>query len=118
MPYASTRRANTPEQTVWFCVYKSTKTKCAIINSMAVQCAEVILKSLNMDLSCEAEKLMLSQFAEHEDVTKTCLYNFDPLKPHFYIVKLGCKGVYIIVLISAQKHSLWVHVRTASSRRF
>ena len=22
-------------------------------------------------------------------VTKTCLYNFDPLKPHFYIVKLG-----------------------------
>ena len=22
-------------------------------------------------------------------ITKTCLYNFDPLKPHFYIVKLG-----------------------------
>ena len=21
-------------------------------------------------------------------ITKTCLYNFDPLKPHFYIVKL------------------------------
>ena len=22
----------------------------------------------------------------------TCLYNFDPLKPHFYIVKLGFIG--------------------------
>ena len=32
---------------------------------------------------------------------KTCLYNFDPLKPHFYIVKLGFTGVYIIFLISA-----------------
>ena len=29
---------------------------------------------------------------------KTCLNNFDPLKPHFYIVKLGCTGVYIIFL--------------------
>ena len=25
-------------------------------------------------------------------------YNFDPLKPHFYIVKLGFTGVYIIFL--------------------
>ena len=33
---------------------------------------------------------------------KTYLYNFDPLKPHFYIVKLGFTGVYIINLISAQ----------------
>ena len=39
--------------------------------------------------------------------TKTCLYNFDPLKPHFYVVKLGFTGVYIIFLISAQKHRLW-----------
>ena len=29
---------------------------------------------------------------------ETCLYNFDPLKPHFYIVKLGFTGVYIIFL--------------------
>ena len=36
------------------------------------------------------------------DITKTRLYNFDPLKPHFYIVKLGLTGVYIIFLISAQ----------------
>ena len=43
------------------------------------------------------------------------LYNFDPLKPHFYIVKLGFAGVYIIFLISAQKHRLWVLIRTASA---
>ena len=34
-------------------------------------------------------------------IRKTCLYNSDPLKPHFYIVKLGFTGVYIIFLISA-----------------
>ena len=32
-------------------------------------------------------------------ITKTCLYIFDPLKPHFYIVY---PGVYIIFLIFAQ----------------
>ena len=51
-------------------------------------------------------------------ITKTRLYNFDPLQPHFYIVKLGFTGVHIIFLISAQKHRLWVLVRTASVRRF
>ena len=35
-------------------------------------------------------------------ITKTRLYNFDPLKPHFYIVKLGFTGVYIIFLNTAQ----------------
>ena len=41
---------------------------------------------------------------------KTCLYNFDPLKPHFYIVKVGFTELYIIFLISAKKHRLWVLV--------
>ena len=35
-------------------------------------------------------------------ITKTYLYNVDPLKPHFYIVKVGFTGVYINFLISAQ----------------
>ena len=50
-------------------------------------------------------------------IAKTYLYNFDPPKPHLYIyvVKLGFIVVYIISLISAQKHRLWVLVRTASS---
>ena len=37
-----------------------------------------------------------------QTITKTYRYNFDPLKPHFYIVKLEFRGVYIIFLISAQ----------------
>ena len=36
-------------------------------------------------------------------ITKTCLYNVEPLKPQFHIVKLGFTGVYIIFLIFAQK---------------
>ena len=36
-------------------------------------------------------------------ITKTYLYNFDPFQPHFYIVKLGFTGVYIIFLICARK---------------
>ena len=63
-------------------------------------------------------KTCLSKYIENLTITKTCLYNFDPLKPHFYIVKLGFTGVYIIFVISAQKHRLWVLVRTASMRQF
>ena len=33
------------------------------------------------------------------NITKTCLYNSDSLKPHFYRAKLGFTGVYIIFLI-------------------
>ena len=35
------------------------------------------------------------------DITKTRLYNFDPLIPHFYIVKLGLQGytLYFIFLL-------------------
>ena len=51
-------------------------------------------------------------------IKKTYLYNSDHLKPHFYTVKLGFTGVYINFLISAQKHRLWVLVRTASARWF
>ena len=41
-------------------------------------------------------------------ITKTYLYNFDPLTLHFYIVKLEFTQVYVIFLIFAQKHVLWV----------
>ena len=51
--------------------------------------------------------LILSCAKSFEFITKTRLYNFDPLQPHFYIVKLGFTGVCIIFLISAQKHRLW-----------
>ena len=45
---------------------------------------------------------LLYREIKKQHITKTCLYNFDPLKPHFYIVKLGFTGVDIIFLISAQ----------------
>ena len=41
--------------------------------------------------------------SEHLGVTKTGLYSFYPLKPHFYKVNLGFAGVSINFLISAQK---------------
>ena len=43
----------------------------------------------------------LSERRQNNTITKTRLYNIDPLKPHFYIVKLGFTGVYIIFLISS-----------------
>ena len=46
-------------------------------------------------------------FNQHANVKylssrKHTYINFDPLKPHFYIVKLGFAGVQVIFLISAQ----------------
>ena len=37
-----------------------------------------------------------------DSILNSYLYNFDPLKHYFYIVKLGSTGVYIIFLISTQ----------------
>ena len=38
----------------------------------------------------------------NSNCAQTCLYNFDPLKPHFYVVKLGFTLIYIVFLIAAQ----------------
>ena len=54
----------------------------------------------------------------HDVITKTRLYNFEPLEPHFYIVKLGFTWGIHYFLISAQKHRLWALLRTASPRWF
>ena len=70
------------------------------------------------NLLCKSLSLSIDTYRKGWLITKTYLYNYDPLKPHFYIVKLGFTGVYIIFLISAQKHRLLVLVRTASPRRF
>ena len=37
-------------------------------------------------------------------IEKTCLYNFDPLKLHFYIIKLGFTGVCIIFFLFLPKN--------------
>ena len=65
------------------------------------------LSSANRKEGYDHESIQLpntfrSKTPKGKNITKTCLYNIDPLKPHFYIVKLGFTGVYIIFLISAQ----------------
>ena len=35
------------------------------------------------------QKTDISSHQTQRDITRTRLYNFEPLKPHFYIVKLG-----------------------------
>ena len=49
---------------------------------------------------------ILGKNTKNIHIMKIRLYNFDSLKPQFYIIKLGFTGVYIIFLISAQKHRL------------
>ena len=44
------------------------------------------------------EKLSIHELNSASTSRKTYLHNFDLLKPHFYIVKLGFTGVYIIFL--------------------
>ena len=70
---------------------------------------------VSYELSCDSSYCFNMQ---NIIITKTHLYSFDPHKPHFYTVKLGVTGIYVIFLISAQKHSLCVLVRTASARQF
>ena len=71
---------------------KKKKNQCSVILSLSKAKAKILHKPGHVILTC---------------ITKICLYNYDPLKPHFYIVKLGFTGVDIIFLISAQKHRLW-----------
>ena len=60
-----------------------------------------------MDLMGKAMSVKNAFSMKDLDIKKTYLYNFNPLKPHFCKVKLGFTGVYIIFLISSQKHKLW-----------
>ena len=69
------------------------------------------LNVIALGRSCRSGTRMISEGVRFDQITvltlrihitKTCLYNFGPLKPHFYISKLGFTGVNIIFLISAQ----------------
>ena len=54
------------------------------------------------NLHCSAGPGLTSPLNRPVHITKTHLYNFNPLKPHFYIVKPGFTWVFIIFHISAQ----------------
>ena len=41
---------------------------------------------------------LTSDFLNKLSITKTRLYNFDPLKPHFYVAKLGFTGYTLFFL--------------------
>ena len=83
-------------------------TGCQVPHFMIVLIPYIIKPFLDNKMS------ILEDYGAFKTSLKTCLYNFDPIKPHVYIVKLEFTGVYIIFLISAQKHRLRVLVRTAS----
>ena len=63
------------------------------------------------------EKTKGQPFKRLKFITKTCLYNFDPLKPHFHTVNWGLEGYTIFFSYFCSNHRLWVLVRTASARR-
>ena len=55
---------------------------------------------------------------KHLTLRKHAYIILTPIILYFHIVNLRFTGVYIIFVISAQKHRLWVLVRTASMRQF
>ena len=52
----------------------------------------------DMDLDKSKILVDLAFFSSVLVIMKTCLYKFDPIKLHFYIVKLGFTEVYFIFL--------------------
>ena len=65
-------------------------------------CSKTKVSRLTFLFCCFISVLLKSIAALKFHITKTRLYNFDPIKPHFYIVKLGFTGVNFTFLISAQ----------------
>ena len=79
---------------LWFELYGQVNTcACTCAFSWAGLVRKTLMDSFMRILSPVATALL--------SITKTRQYSFDPLKPHFYTVKLGFTGVYIIFLISA-----------------
>ena len=62
-------------------------------NTPSVMCAQRRFKS-----ACAFAQSDQNLRWAHFNITKTCLCNFDPLKPHFYVEKMGFAGVYIIAV--------------------
>ena len=63
--------------------------------------SENVIKLLTAEFTRRVIKVNTIRWLHN--ITKTCLYNFDPFKPHFYIVKQRFTWVYIIFLILLKK---------------
>ena len=57
---------------------------------------------------CAARQCLWLQYLQTHVTGDASRKHADPLKPRFYIVKVGLTGVYIVFLISALKHRLRV----------
>ena len=58
-------------------------------------------------------------YGEVDIIMQTCPCNEHPLTPHFYIVNLGCTGVYIIFsFIFALKHRLFLRKNVKIDKKF
>ena len=90
--------------------FDQTSSKCMV-------CQHLLLASY-CKFSVQLRQIRQMIASVRELITRTCYMMLTPLKPHFYIVKLGFTRVYIIFITQAQKHRLWVLVRTTSPRRF
>ena len=85
------------------CLYKKVNKKytgCKLKTTEIHECA--LIGICEVIRSNTVISFLLSPQKHNYVITKTYLYNFDPLKSHFYIVKLGFTGVYIIFLISVK----------------
>ena len=80
--------------------------------------ADLLTKANMSTLQLDRTRILAREVFKNFHHENIPIYNFDPFKPHFYIVKLGFTGVYIIFLSSAQKHRVWVLFRTVSARLF
>ena len=67
--------------------------------------------------SCKSENLYCVKTFAAYPIILTSKCNEHPEKPH-NIEKSGFTGFYIILLILAQKHRLWIPARTALLRQF
>ena len=87
---------------------QSPGTKTASLQAWSMYENKIRKRSTTFGRSWRGETMLWEDMGQSSHITKTCLYNFDPLKPHFYTVNLGFTGVYINFPISAQNHGLWV----------
>ena len=94
-------------------------TSSLVVKMLAVLVAQYLIHRYFLLKKCEQllqmQKLLTFFSKNISIITKTYLYNFDPLKPHFY--NRGLQG-YTLFFLFLLKHRLWVFVRTASPRRF
>ena len=77
---------------LWFMFLKIGMVK-MLVSDMKIKHENILREATSFALQWENSLHLQNLF-----ITKTCLYNFDLLKSHFYIVKLGFKGYTLFFL--------------------